>query len=70
VYQVKIIGVPLHQDAFQPFSLSYDIRVRLNPGETVPLAEQPWFWMVISGGGALLVAGGVRLFQRRAPTQP
>jgi hypothetical protein len=55
VYQIKIIGVPQPSTAFQPFSLSYDIRVARD-AQTANQKTPDWVWALVVGAVAALGA--------------
>lgn len=64
VYSVQVLGVPKTPDAFQPFSLTYDIRVEREGTSQ----RSPWLWPALLIGGAALTA--LLLAASRRPAQP
>ncbi len=66
VYQVQVVGVPQSAHSFQPFSVSYDVRVTDATSGTA--AQVPdWAWALIVLAGACLVALAIARAPRRKP---
>lgn len=64
VYQVKVAGTPTATSSFEPFEITYDLRVdresSSNPGQN--FIEENLHWLII--GIAVLIFGGALLTSR------